>query len=117
LESIKMTKKKPAEPPIMFPVFGRHRATGSLVIYASGQDFSRCGITRFGNSECSMLWESQEPKAVWENAVYQLFHSAWAKQQRAKAIPKPIPKVQPKPVPEVSSGIAEAGNFLQAGLF
>ena len=68
----------------MFPSFGKHRATGILVIYASGEDFARCGITRFGNSECSQLWQSLEPKAVWQNAVYKLFHSPEAKAERAK---------------------------------
>jgi hypothetical protein len=76
--------KSPETPPKMFPSFGKHRATGSLVINASGEDFARCGITRFGNSECSQLWQSLEPRAVWENAVYKLFHSPEAKAERAK---------------------------------
>lgn len=110
----KMTTKKDqkkANPARMFPLFGKHRATGSLVIYASAEDFERCGITRFGSSECSMLWKDLEPAAVWENAVYELFFSPRAKSEKVAC--QAIAQKQPKVIP---IDIAPA-ELVQAALF
>ena len=102
--------KSPETPPKMFPLFGKHRATGCLVIYASGEDFARCGITRFGNSECSQLWQNLEPKAVWENAVYKLFHSPEAKAERAKHLGKVDPIEEGTPlIANFGFGITKMG--------
>ena len=103
--------QKKAKPVRMFPLFGKHRATGSLVIYASAEDFERCGITRFGSSECSMLWKDLEPAAVWENAVYELFFSPAAQAEKAGC--QAMAQEQPKPIPV---DIASA-ELVQAALF
>jgi hypothetical protein len=91
----KAAQEKP-KPVKMFPLFGKH-STGSLVIYASAEDFERCGITRFGSSECSMLWKDMEPAVVWENAVYELFFSPAAQAEKAgcQVIEQERPKVIP----------------------